>query len=93
MRWLQVHCSLGHYQWLRRDGGELIIQHPVIHLSLLISLSDSVFIGLSLILSLPLFSVCVARTCRGQRQSCGFFWGGIRAKLPPREITSSLLGI
>lgn len=38
---LQVHCSLSHYQWLEIDRVEFITQDPVIHLSLLVSLSDS----------------------------------------------------
>ena len=60
VRSLQVRCSLALYQWLRRDRGELIIQEPVIHRSLPLSLSDSVYICLFLI---PPLSISFSPHC------------------------------
>lgn len=57
MRSLQVHCSLGHYQWLKRDRGELIIQDPVIHLSPPLSLYLILSISVSVSPSLFLFAL------------------------------------
>lgn len=72
---LHIHRSLSHYQWLKKNRGEFIIQEPVIHLPLLLSLSVSLSLSLS---------PCIGRTCGGKNPHgfAGFEPSRLPGKLP-----------